>query len=229
MTMLPRNTRLFVLAAFLTVISFFSLAAAAQEQSTDVAKSAAVPRYKDASLPIQDRVADLLPRMTLEEKVEQISGGWEDHIQVIDPTGTFTSEKARDVIKNIWGTNQNFSARDAAILRNGVQRYLREKSRLGIPELFPGEGLHGLMEPGATSFPQALGLAATWDPALVKRVFTAVGDEAGSRGVGQLFSPCWTLRAILAGAAPRRRMARILISFLAWAWPQSRDCRATNT
>jgi len=189
MTMLPRNTRLFVLAAFLTVISFFSLAAAAQEQSTDVAKSAAVPRYKDASLPIQDRVADLLPRMTLEEKVEQISGGWEDHIQVIDPTGTFTSEKARDVIKNIWGTNQNFSARDAAILRNGVQRYLREKSRLGIPELFPGEGLHGLMEPGATSFPQALGLAATWDPALVKRVFTAVGDEAGSRGVGQLFSP----------------------------------------
>jgi len=189
MTMLPRNTRLFVLSALLTTIGFFSLAAAAQEQSTDAAKSAATPRYKDASLPIQDRVADLLPRMTLEEKVEQISGGWEDHIQVIDPTGTFTTEKARDVIKNIWGADQKFTPRDAAILRNGVQRYLREKSRLGIPELFPGEGLHGLMEYGSTSYPQALGLAATWDPALVKRVFTAVGDEAGSRGVGQLFSP----------------------------------------
>ena len=55
--------------------------------------------------------------------------------------------------------------------------------------MFPGEGLHGFMEYGSTSFPQALGLAATWDPALVKRVFTAAGDEAGSRGVGQVFSP----------------------------------------
>ena len=55
--------------------------------------------------------------------------------------------------------------------------------------IFPGEALHGYMEYGSTSFPQALGLAATWDPSLVKRVFTAVGDEAGSRGAGQVFSP----------------------------------------
>jgi beta-glucosidase len=74
-------------------------------------------------------------------------------------------------------------------LRNGVQRYQREKTRLGIPVIFMGEGLHGLMEYGSTSFPQALGLASTWDPALVKRAFTAVGDEAGSRGVDQVFSP----------------------------------------
>jgi beta-glucosidase len=79
--------------------------------------------------------------------------------------------------------------RQSAILRNGVQRYLREKSRLGIPAIITSEGLHGLMEYGSTSFPQALGLAATWDPVLVKRVFTAVGDEAASRGVGQVFSP----------------------------------------
>ena len=79
--------------------------------------------------------------------------------------------------------------RQYAILRNGVQRYLREKTRLGIPAMFYSEALHGLMEYGSTSFPQALGLASTWDTALVKRVFTAAGDEAGSRGVGQVYSP----------------------------------------
>src|SRR6266568_4164685 len=79
--------------------------------------------------------------------------------------------------------------RKSAILRNGVQRFLKEKSRLGIPALFMGEALHGFMEHGSTSFPQAIGLASTWDPQLVKQVFTAAGDEAGSRGAGQVFTP----------------------------------------
>jgi beta-glucosidase len=149
----------------------------------------ASPRYKDASLPIADRVADLLPRMTLEEKVYQLTGGWDGHVSVIDPTGTYTDETARKALSAEWGTEIKFTPRDAAILRNGVQRYMREKTRLGIPAMFLGEALHGYMEYGSTSFPQALGLASTWDPALVKCVFTAVGDEAGSRGSGQVFSP----------------------------------------
>ena len=153
------------------------------------AAPADVPRYKDASLPIEDRVADLLSRMTLEEKVDQLATGWESRIEVIDPTGTYTSETARQTILSTWGPEVKFTARQAAILRNGVQRYQREKTRLGIPALFMGEALHGLMEYGSTSFPATLALASTWDPALVKRVFTAAGDEAGSRGVGQVFSP----------------------------------------
>ncbi|MCU1271792.1 MAG: beta-glucosidase [Acidobacteriaceae bacterium] len=52
-----------------------------------------------------------------------------------------------------------------------------------------GEALHGFMEHGSTSFPQAIGLASTWDPAVVKQVFTAAGEEAGAAGVGQVFSP----------------------------------------
>src|SRR5580658_6810661 len=147
------------------------------------------PRYKDSSLPIEDRVADLLPRMTLEKKVEQITGGWESRIDVIDPTGTYNAESARKTIAAEWGEHVKFTPRQSAILHNGIQRYLREKTRLGIPAIITSEGLHGLMEYGSTSFPQALGLAATWDPALVKRVFTAVGDEAGSRGLNQVFSP----------------------------------------
>ena len=182
------NSRSFsgLFSGLLLGLSLLSFPAGAQESS---AAKTDIPPYKDASLPIADRVADLLPRMTLEEKVYQLTGGWDSKIEVVDPTGTFTTETARQTLTAEWGPEVKFTPRQAAILRNGVQRYLREKTRLGIPAMFLGEGLHGYMEYGSTSFPQALGLAATFDPALVKRVFAAVGDEAGSRGAGQLFSP----------------------------------------
>jgi beta-glucosidase len=147
------------------------------------------PKYKNANLPIEDRVADLLPRMTLEEKIDQIATGWENRMEVSDPTGTYTTDEARKVTLNEWGTEMNLNPRQFAILRNGIQKYYREKTRLGIPAMIYSESLHGLMEFGATSFPQTLALASTWDPALVKRVFTAAGDEAGSRGVDQVYSP----------------------------------------
>ena len=181
-----RNARLSLVVVLLLGLNVYAVRGNSQEKP---AKAIDTPRYRDSSLPIQDRVADLLPRMTLEEKVEQLTGGWENRIEVIDPTGTYTNEQARKILNNEWGEELKFTPRDAAILRNGVQRYLREKTRLGIPAIFLGEALHGYMEYGSTSFPQALGLASTWDPALVKRVFTAVGDEAGSRGAGQVFSP----------------------------------------
>ena len=145
--------------------------------------------YKNATLPIPDRVADLLPRMTLEEKVDQLKWDWQQKVDVIDRTGTFNAESARKTLAAEWGEELKLTPRNAAILRNAVQRYQLEKTRLGIPVIFPGEALHGYMEYGSTSFPQALGLASTFDPALVKRVFTAIGDEAGSRGAGQVFSP----------------------------------------
>ena len=145
--------------------------------------------YRDPNLSIDDRVADLLSRMSVEEKVEQIAGSRERDTHVIDPTGTFTDDKAREWLSR-WGDPEfQFSPKDGAILRNAVQRYLKEKTRLGIPQLFMGESLHGYMEYGSTSFPQAIGLASTFDPDLVKQVFTAAGEEAGSRGAGQVFSP----------------------------------------
>lgn len=146
------------------------------------------PRYRNPKLAIEDRVADLLSRMTLEEKVGQIAPSGKP-ASVIDPTGTFTNETAQATLARWWDPDLEFPPKRAAILRNGVQRYLREKTRLGIPELFMGEALHGFMEYGSTSFPQAIGLASTWDPALVKQVFNAAGEEAGAAGVGQVFSP----------------------------------------
>ena len=167
-----------------------SFAAAGQDNTAkpSPARSAA-PKYRNPGLPIEDRVADLLSRMTLEEKVQQICGGSRAEMEVIDPTGTYTSETARAVLTRWWDPDLVFPAGKAAILRNGVQRYLKEKTRLGIPALFMGEALHGFMEYGSTSFPQALGLASTWEPDLVHQVFTAAGNEAGAAGAGQVFSP----------------------------------------
>ncbi len=186
MTLSVRNFSKLVLLSLMFGLVVFTFCASAQEKSVP---SQDAPRYRNAALPIADRVADLLPRMTLEEKIYQLTGGWDSKIEVVDPTGTFTTETARKTLSAEWGAEVKFTPRQAAILRNSVQRYLREKTRLGIPAMFLGEALHGYMEYGSTSFPQALGLAATFDPALVKRVFTAVGDEAGSRGAGQVFSP----------------------------------------
>jgi beta-glucosidase len=174
------------LLLLLTLLALLTTIASTQEKASQANSS--LP-YRNPSLSIEDRVADLLSRMTLEEKVDQICGGGRGNASVIDTTGTFTDETARATLARWWDPDLAFPPKRAAILRNALQRYLREKTRLGIPALFMGEGLHGFMEYGSTSFPQAIGLASTWDPELVKQIFTAAGDEAGSAGAGQLFSP----------------------------------------
>jgi beta-glucosidase len=173
---------------FLLLSCLAILGATSWTQDKTTSASSAFP-YRNPNLAIEDRVADLLSRMTLEEKIDQISPGPERNISVIDPTGTFTNETARATLERWYDPDAPLPPKRAAILRNGVQRYLREKTRLGIPQLFMGEALHGFMEYGSTSFPQAIGLASTWDPGLVKQVFTAAGDEAGSAGAGQVFTP----------------------------------------
>ncbi len=146
------------------------------------------PAYRNPDLAVEQRVADLLRRMTLEEKVDQITGG--ARIEgVLDTTGKFNDQNARQAFAELYSFNGHMSARDRAILRNARQRYLVEKTRLGIPALVVGEGLHGFMENGSTSFPQAIGLASTWDPDLLREVFTAVSDEMSAVGVRQAFAP----------------------------------------
>jgi beta-glucosidase len=170
----------------LTLTTMLISAAAVAQQNAPANDN--TPKYRNPKLAIEDRVADLLSRMTLEEKVGEIAPSGKP-ASVIDPTGTFTNETAQATLTRWWDPDLEFPPKRAAILRNSVQRYLREKTRLGIPEIFMGEALHGFMEYGSTSFPQAIGLASTWDPALVKRVFTAAGEEAGAAGVDQVFSP----------------------------------------
>src|SRR5258708_8227431 len=148
-----------------------------------------LPPYKDPYLAIEDRVADLLSRMTLEEKVEQIGGGGHSTRGLVDTSGKLPYNTAEDAFKDLYRIDNKIGAHDRALIHNALQRYQLEKTRLGIPDMAFGEGLHGYMAYGSTSFPQALGLASTWDPALIKQVFTAVGDEMGSSGGTQALSP----------------------------------------
>ncbi|HVH85446.1 MAG TPA: glycoside hydrolase family 3 N-terminal domain-containing protein [Terriglobales bacterium] len=147
----------------------------------------APPAYRDAHLAIEQRVHDLLGRMTLEEKIEQIAGGRKHPI--LDTTGRFKPEDAETAFRDLHNLDSHFTPHDGALLRNAAQRYLVEKTRLGIPTIFQGEALHGFMQNGSTSFPQALALASTWDPDLVREVFTAAADEMASSGVNQAFTP----------------------------------------
>jgi beta-glucosidase len=177
---------------FVSLLAFsllFVAAATNQDKTSKSDPAQETPKYRNPNLPLEDRVADLLSRMTLEEKVAEIAPSGSRNTHVIDPTGTYTDDSASAILNRWWDPDLEFTPRKAAILRNGVQRYLKEKTRLGIPQLFMGESLHGFMEYGSTSFPQALGLASTFDPDLVHQVFTAAGDEASSSGAGQVFSP----------------------------------------
>ncbi|HEU5231629.1 MAG TPA: glycoside hydrolase family 3 N-terminal domain-containing protein [Terriglobales bacterium] len=155
-------------------------------QVADSGTTATEP-YRNSQLAINDRVADLLSRMTLEEKIEQIAGGRPRPI--VDTTSKFKPEDAPAAFRKLHSIDSDFTPHDSAVLRNAAQRYLVEKTRLGIPAIFQGEALHGFMENGSTSFPQALGLASTWDPSLVREVFNAAADEMASSGVNQAFTP----------------------------------------
>jgi beta-glucosidase len=143
------------------------------------------PDYRNPTLPIEQRVADLLKRMTLEEKVDQIAGGQRRNFGKDDPA----SARIAEGFKQLYSLDAHMTPHDAAALRNDAQKYLVEKTHLGIPALFQGEALHGYMSYNATSFPQVLGLASTWDPELVQQVFTAASDEMASSGTNQAFSP----------------------------------------
>jgi beta-glucosidase len=149
----------------------------------------AVPPYKDKRLSIADRVADLLPRMTLEEKVGQITGGRHGEEGLVDTTGKLRYQSVEQLYKEMYKLDTKMNARERALAHNALQRYQMEKTRLGIPKLFFGEALHGFMAYGSTSFPQAIGLASTWDPLLVKLVFAAASEEMSASGVNQAFTP----------------------------------------
>ena len=159
-----------------------------------------IPAYKNAELPIQDRVSDLLPRMTLEEKVAQLTStmpmlgfGSDAETSFVDKDGKFNPEGAEKYFKHGIGQisrpGMRLGPKEMAEFTNTVQRWIIENTRLGIPVMFHEEALHGLATSKATSFPQAIALSSTWDTELVNKVFTATALEVRSRGVQQVLSP----------------------------------------
>jgi len=162
-------------------------------ESTRSQSNEGKPDYKNPQLPVEQRVADLLSRMTLEEKVAQTHALWRQKSLITDDKGSFSPEKAKEVLQygigQITRASENKTPKEAAVFTNAVQRYLVENTRLGIPAIVHEESLHGFVAPGATSFPQAIALASTWDVNLVQRVFGVAAAEIRARGAHQALTP----------------------------------------
>ena len=164
------------------------------------------PVYKDASQPVELRVADLLSRMTLDEKIGQVRCplGWfiydKDAKGKVSLTEKFYKYTDEQYIGNYWavlradpwtqktlttGLNPALSAE----MLNMMQRYAVEKTRLGIPIMVAEETPHGHMAIGATVFPTALSQAATFDRNVLFRMGEAMGAEIRAQGAHVGYGP----------------------------------------
>ena len=157
------------------------------------------PAYKDASLSSEARARDLVKRMTLEEKLGQLLCplGWPMYEKVSDTEVTI-SDTYRDFIQNqhggmLWATfradpwtrktlETGLNPQLSAQVYNALQHYAMDSTRLGIPIILAEEAPHGHMAIGTTVFPTSIGLAATWDTALVEEVGAVIGSELTAQG-----------------------------------------------
>ena len=152
----------------------------------------AEPLYRDASRPRDERVEDLLRRMTREEKVGQLGSAWV--FQLADGA-EFSTERAAELLRNGLGHVTRISgassleAEASARLANAIQSHLVEETRLGIPAIVHEEICSGLMAREATVFPQAIGLASTWDPDLAEALADSIRVQMRAIGAHQGLAP----------------------------------------
>ncbi|WP_430933480.1 glycoside hydrolase family 3 N-terminal domain-containing protein [Saccharicrinis sp. 156] len=152
--------------------------------------------YQTPKLPLEERVEDLLSRMTLEEKFWQmfmIPGDLSDDMSKYK-NGCFgfqvaSKGKQGNAAEQMMDYGSSGTAFEMTQKMNKIQRFFVEDTRLGIPLIPFNEALHGLTRDGATAFPQAIALAATWDTTLVGDVARAITRETKTRGIRQILSP----------------------------------------
>lgn len=175
-----------------------------------VAARSATPLYKDSRAPVDLRVNDLMARMTLDEKVAQLVTLSTSKRDVMDADRAFDPVRASKAYPHGIGQIARPSDRGGAATANNTgtevtgrwrkpaetiafvnatQKWARERTSLGIPVLFHEESLHGYMAPEATSFPQAIAMAGSFDPALVERVQSVIGREVRAHGSTLALSP----------------------------------------
>lgn len=164
-----------------------------------------LPKYKNPALSVDERVADLLGRMTVGEKVGQLTcmPGWEMYEK--SGGGVGVSEKFREAVRDrsvgmLWATlradpwtqktlETGLDPRLAAEAVNAIQKYVIENTRLGIPVFIAEECPHGHMAIGATVFPTSIGQASTWNPGLAHRMAAAIAAEARAQGAHIGYGP----------------------------------------
>ncbi len=148
--------------------------------------------YRDPLLAVDKRVRDLLARMTLEEKLAQLGGVW--GLSLTD-AGRFSEAKAKDLLRHGTGHITRLAGasvltpRESASLANVLQRFLRESTRLGIPAIVHEESCAGYSARSATCFPQAIGIASTWEPQLVEEMARVIRSQMRAVGAHQALAP----------------------------------------
>ncbi len=161
----------------------------------------ATPLYRDRNQPIENRIDDLLGRMTLEEKIGQMNmpcvyeGALGDSIpKKMEAVQKFATGHLLEKFGPGGGfftlpnTILHEGTRQQAEFLNRLQKLAREQTRLGIPLLETEEGTHGLMCPGATIFPEGPALGSTWNLDLLGQIYSNAAREARAIGVHQIFT-----------------------------------------
>lgn len=157
----------------------------------------AILPYKNSKLSTDERINDLLSRMTVEEKFWQLfmipgemkKGDEEKYKDGIFGFQISAAGENKDAAQQMLRYGNSENAIELAKKINATQKYFVEQSRLGIPIIFFDEALHGLVRSNATVFPQAIGLAATWDTTMMHKVAGAIAGEAKACGIRQILSP----------------------------------------
>lgn len=164
------------------------------------------PVYKQAGAPVEERISDLVGRMTLEEKVGQICCplGWEMYTKTgqnsVTISDLFKQQMSKAPIGSYWAVlradpwtqktlENGLNPELAAKALNALQKYAVEETRLGIPILFAEECPHGHMAIGATVYPTSMAQASTFNKDLIFRMGEAIGLEARSQGANIGYGP----------------------------------------
>ena len=154
--------------------------------------------YQNPKLSVEQRVNDLVSRMTLQEKVGQLrcTLAWNYYTikgKNVEPSELFKKDIAEGQIGMLWGTyradpwtqkslENGLNPELAAKAGNALQKYVIEHTRLGIPLFLAEEAPHGHMAIGTTVFPTGFGMAATWNPALIEKTGEVIGQEIRLQG-----------------------------------------------
>lgn len=153
--------------------------------------NSSAPIYKNSNATIDDRVADLLGRMTIQDKTAQlVQGDISNWINVTD--GSFNASGLEWNMETRAGSFYVGYYTDWTTLSNGVkigQEYLTQNTTLGIPAWVQSEGIHGFLAPNATIFNSPIAQACSWNPDLVEKMGVAIAQEALALGVNNIFGP----------------------------------------
>ncbi|MDR0698330.1 MAG: hypothetical protein LBG28_03770 [Tannerella sp.] len=148
-----------------------------------------IPMYKNPAEPVEQRVADLLGRMTLEEKMAQLSHlhghHWcNEHGADLQKLLQTAGDMSYGCVENI-----NLTSADARKSFHAIQKYMIENTRLGIPIITVTESLHGSVHDGSTIFPQSVAVSSAFNTDLAYRMTKSIAAELRSQGVIQTLSP----------------------------------------